>query len=156
MPVLLRLRDPFVIWMAHACFLHAGRPQKETRINQREIVCFLQRQTMFPMLEWGENEFICQPASAQMHLARSRAGRGQCWGGCCRERSLLALVSAHRCSSPQTTGCSQLPDRPQTAWHAASMLPLYKPSFRATGLVFIHPTHFPESILPLQVVVETH
>ena len=99
---------------------------------------------------------VCQPASAQMHLTGSRAGRGQCWGGCCGERSWPALVSAHRCSSPQTTSCSQLPGQPQTAQHAASMLPLYKPSFPAPGLVFIHPTHLLEAILPLQVAVEMH
>ena len=82
MPVLPRLCDPFVIWMVHACFLHAGQPQKETRINQREIVCFLQRQTMFPMLGWGENE-LTSFANQHQHKCISRGavekGRGWLW-----------------------------------------------------------------------------
>lgn len=143
-------------WHMPAFSTRSG-PEGDTRNKSAGDCVFLQRQTMFPMLEWGENEFICQPASAQMHLAESRAGRGQCWGGCCRERSLLALVSAHRCSSPRQPAAASCLTRPQTAWHAASMLPLYKPSFRATGLVFIHPTPTSLSpILPLQVVVEMH
>ena len=75
MPVLPRLCDPFVIWMVHACFLHAGQPQKETRINQREIVCFLQCQAMFPMLGFGENE-LTSFANQHQHKCISR-GLGQ-------------------------------------------------------------------------------
>lgn len=66
-----------VICLSYPCFPHAGQAQKEAKINQRAIVCFLQCQTMFPVLELGENGF--PSFSTQRH--HECVSQGPRWGG---------------------------------------------------------------------------
>ena len=158
MPVLPRLSDPFVIWMVHACFLHAGQPQKETRINQRELVCFLQCQTMFPMLEWGENEFTSF-ANQYQHKCISRGlQRGE--GGAREAAAEKGHGQLGLCPQMLPPADNRLqPD----AWPASHSPVCWPPSSCSTNqtsgplvLSSATPTHFLEAILPLQAVVERH
>ena len=87
--------------------------------------------------------FVCQPVSAQMHLAGSPAGRGRGRGGCCGERarpawSLPTDAPAHR----QLAAASCLACLTQPCM-LVSKFPLNKPNFWALGLVFSHPHSFP-------------
>lgn len=158
MPVLPRLSDPFVIWMVHACFLHTGQPQKETQINQQEIVCFLQCQTMFPMLEWGENEFTSF-ASQHQHKCISRGlRRGE--GGAGRLLRRKVMASSGLCPQMLPPADNQLQP---AAWPASDSPVCWPPGSHSTNqtsgplvLSSSTPTHLLEAILPLQVVVERH